>query len=71
MKEKVTEWCKVHLVDIKENTLYHASLIRNEIRVDIYWVNERYHIVNHHNKDMRQKRGDVGDSEILLESIFL
>lgn len=75
MKDEVTEFCRANQIRMKDFTRYQTRLTlrrhtANIVSVDIYWTNRRFHIITHPSPDMVQKRGDITDVNIFLESIF-
>lgn len=60
-------WCMDNEVDLRINTKYHYTLMREDFRIDLWPKNQRYHIVSH-----PQERGgyDEYTLENFLDKIF-
>lgn len=70
MKEQVILWCDEEDVVFTNLTPYQSRLIKGLVVCDIYWKRMRYHLIRHTEGDMIQKRGNVGEVDLFLESVF-
>lgn len=59
-------------IDFHQFTAYHYRFTNQtgKIKLDLYPVNQRYHVVAHPEKEINGQRGDCMDLKILFESIF-
>lgn len=58
-------WCADNDVDLRINTKYHYTLMKQDMRVDIFPVNQKYHIVT-----KPQERGEWEELEPFLDRSF-
>lgn len=63
--DAIEQWCVDNDVDLRINTKYHYTLMKDDFRIDIYPTNQRYHIVT-----QPQERGDWEILEPFLDKTF-
>lgn len=74
IKEIIKNWCVKAGIVYQELTPYQLRLTKHignkDILLDVYPVNQRFHIIRHIETEMVQQRGGFENINELLESIF-
>lgn len=63
--EALEIWCSINSVDLRINTRYHYTLMKDDFRIDLWPVNQKYHIVT-----QPQERGVYDEFEDICNKHF-